>query len=100
MTTYSMKRVKNSDGKSDVSGQPAQPPKCSRCFSTHVTKDGLRYTNRGLVQRFLCKDCDYRFSDPYHIIKNMNGVSVDCRVCALETKRVENLAEVETRTMK
>ena len=44
-----------------------QPPKCPECGSAKTWKDGLRYPrgNEGtLVQRYLCRDCGYRFSEP------------------------------------
>ena len=58
------KRVQNSEWKSDVSGQPAQPPiKCPECNSTKTWKAGLRYAQHGIIQRYLCRSCGYRFSD-------------------------------------
>jgi len=36
---------------------------CSKCKSKHIKKNGKRKTeNRGLIQRYKCKDCDYRFT--------------------------------------
>ena len=37
--------------------------KCSECGSERVWKDGVRYTRFGEVQRYLCRDCGYRFSE-------------------------------------
>jgi len=52
------------DGKSDVSGRPAQPPIfCPECRSSKMWKDGLRKTWHGLVQRYLCRVCGFRFSE-------------------------------------
>jgi len=35
---------------------------CPKCKSKHFKKDGKRKTdNRGLIQRFKCKNCSYRF---------------------------------------
>ncbi len=46
-------------------GPAAQPPKCPECQKTRVWKDGLRYLNDGrTIQRFLCRSCGYRFSEP------------------------------------
>ena len=58
---------KKSDGKSEQS-PPAQSlitnPSCPECASRRVWRDGLRYLNDGeTVQRWLCRDCSYRFSD-------------------------------------
>ncbi|MEM2112297.1 MAG: hypothetical protein QXX08_10565 [Candidatus Bathyarchaeia archaeon] len=36
--------------------------KCSECGCDRVYKDGIRYTRRGEVQRYLCRNCAYRFS--------------------------------------
>jgi len=54
------------DGKLDRQVQPHQPPiRCPECGSTLVWKDGLRYLNDGgTVQRWLCRDCGFRFSEP------------------------------------
>ena len=41
-----------------------QPPKCPQCGSNRVWKDGIRCLNNGFsVQRWLCRDCGYRFSE-------------------------------------
>ena len=39
---------------------------CTDCGSSHTFKDGLRDTNEGKVQRYLCCDCGSRFSDNSH----------------------------------
>ena len=58
MSAYSAKRVKESEGKGDVSGRPIQPPiKCPECSSQKIWKDG-RYRNR---QRYKCSNCFHRF---------------------------------------
>ena len=36
--------------------------RCPECGSERVYKDGIRYTASGEVQRYLCRDCTYRFS--------------------------------------
>ena len=57
-------------------GRPAQPPTCPECDSSRVWKDGLRHKNidvctdvdtnacTNVVQRWICRDCGYRFSNP------------------------------------
>jgi len=44
----------------------AQPPKCPECGSLKSWKDGLRYAcgKEEPVQRYLCRSCGYRFSQP------------------------------------
>lgn len=39
------------------------PPSCPECASQRIWKDGLRYTRNGEVQRWLCRDCGFRFSE-------------------------------------
>jgi len=48
--------------------QPKQSQlKCPQCGSTSLYKDGLRYLSDGTgVQRWLCRNCGYRFTDPNH----------------------------------
>ena len=37
---------------------------CSNCKSKNIKKNGRRKTqNRGLIQRYKCKDCEYRFTN-------------------------------------
>jgi integrase/rubredoxin len=36
---------------------------CPKCGSNRVYKDGFRYTNLGQVQRYLCRNCGFRFSE-------------------------------------
>jgi integrase/DNA-directed RNA polymerase subunit RPC12/RpoP len=44
---------------------------CPQCNSTRFWKDGLRYLAGGeTIQRYICKNCGYRFSNP--IAKNVN----------------------------
>jgi len=56
-------------GKSAMPRRPAQPPKsdrsirCPECGSQRVWKDGLRRTQFGKVQRYICRDCTYRFTE-------------------------------------
>jgi integrase len=37
--------------------------KCPECGSDRLYKDGSRYTNQGQIQRFLCRECGFRFSE-------------------------------------
>ena len=36
---------------------------CPSCGGERIWKDGIRYTRGGLVQRYLCRSCGYRFSE-------------------------------------
>jgi len=45
-----------------------KPVRCPQCNSTLIWKDGLRYMlNGNAVQRYICRNCGYRFSE-----KSMN----------------------------
>lgn len=37
---------------------------CPQCGSPESWHDGIRYTDFGEVQRYVCRHCGYRFSDP------------------------------------
>ncbi len=37
-------------------------PICPSCQSTRIFKDGLRIAKEGKIQRYVCRDCGYRFS--------------------------------------
>jgi len=38
-------------------------PVCPECGSTRTWKDGLRYVQGMAIQRYLCRNCGYRFSE-------------------------------------
>jgi len=44
--------------------QPSEGPLCPECGSRRVWKDGLRYTSVGAIQRYICRECGFRFSYP------------------------------------
>jgi len=86
-------------------------PTCPQCGSQRVWKDGIRYTDFGEIQRYLCRNCAYRFShseasEPSErlqklhtmILKSKADKTILCRVSATQTKGAKNLVEVETRT--
>ena len=98
----------NPNGKLENKPPLAQPPKqpsCPRCGSTRLYKDGLRYLKDGTtVQRWLCRECFYRFSQRKPLQKNqkwqINRASTllsKRQVCELLTRVSKNLTEVETR---
>ncbi|MCW4010737.1 MAG: tyrosine-type recombinase/integrase, partial [Candidatus Bathyarchaeota archaeon] len=68
---------------------------CPECGSSHVWKDGLRWTSSEQIQRWLCRDCGYRFSEKK--INNAVTLPFRCRISATETSGARNLVEVETR---
>jgi integrase len=38
--------------------------RCPQCGSEKTWRDGIRYSGFGQVQRYICRNCGYRFSDP------------------------------------
>lgn len=70
---------------------------CPECGSSRTWKDGLRYVQGEAIQRYLCRNCGYRFSE-----KHYKGYQTTRgrQICALKTKRVKNLVTVETRNQK
>jgi len=37
--------------------------KCEKCNSTNIVKNGKRKNKSGVINRYLCKDCGFRFTD-------------------------------------
>jgi len=89
-------------------------PKCPECCSKRPYRDGLRYLANGeTVQRWLCRECGYRFSDPkwkkncnktdvfQHVqkihtlnLKTADALTYSCQVGARRQSRAKNLVEV------
>ena len=58
-------------------------PACLQCGSKSLYKDGLRYLADGsTVQRWLCRNCGYRFTDPTkrQILKIRSPLNFNCQV--------------------
>jgi integrase len=67
---------------------------CPECHSKEIWKCGFRKTRKGLIQRYLCQICDYRFSESSVLSTNPDN-NEGCQVCAYETKVAKNLTKVE-----
>jgi len=76
--------------------------KCPECGSTRLWKDGLRYLSNGAtVQRWLCRDCGYRFSQQQKTSKINRGITEDCRVgVAGSTPASKNTAKAAVAALK
>lgn len=95
-----------------------QTPQCPECASQKVWKDGLRNIGSGPVQRYVCRECGYRFSKessknepspPINRAESSEALQkiqtmklnrttdkgIGCLVCAAQPKRARNLATVE-----
>ncbi|MCK4481630.1 hypothetical protein KAU55_00275, partial [Candidatus Bathyarchaeota archaeon] len=87
------KKAGSKNGKS-ARKRPAQPPiKCPECDSLKTWKDGLRYTNLGPMQRYICRDCGYRFSDP-NVQHAFNGSDMSQHVQNVLTKKLKRHADL------
>jgi len=76
---------------------------CPQCSSSRLYKDGLRRLGNGdKVQRNLCRDCGYRFSEkPLHENPNWSlnsptALQSNRQICALEAKNLEPQPETKT----
>ncbi len=85
--------------------QPPKQPKlkCPECSSMRLYRDGLYYPpGREPIQRWLCRDCGYRFSEkPLQknhkwSINNSSKLPYTRQICALEAKNLTSAAEIKT----
>ena len=80
---------------------------CPECGSQRTWKDGIRYTNLGEVQRYVCRDCGYRFSetslngsDDPEGVQNIHRLALNTpsdllfnrQICVTQPKGTKNLA--------
>ncbi|MDH7596032.1 MAG: tyrosine-type recombinase/integrase, partial [Candidatus Bathyarchaeota archaeon] len=76
--------------------------KCPQCGSERLYKDGFRYLNNNTsIQRWLCRDCGYRFSEHQALQKSLRGsintasaIFSTRQVCDCLTEASKNLTEV------
>ena len=76
-----------------VGGEEARR-ECPNCHSKENWKDGLRETNFGLVQRFKCRECGFRFSENSYkdCVTTLNR-----QLCVLsEAKKLDSATEIMT----
>ena len=68
---------------------------CPNCHSERNWKDGIRETNFVAVQRFVCRDCGFRFSEKSKIESQMNR---GCQLSAIlkEAKKLGTATEIKT----
>lgn len=70
---------------------------CPRCKSEEIWKDGIRVNISETVQRYQCKNCEKRFSEPV-ILFNSSNSSDYCQVCDIlaESKNLIVVADSKT----
>jgi len=67
---------------------------CPECHSRRNWRDGKRETNYGIVQRFLCRDCGFRFSQNSNIELHQNNGR---QLCAIKkAKKLDSATETKT----
>jgi len=67
--------------------------RCPSCDSNRIWKDGIRKTQNGFIQRYICRDCSCRFSESS--VLSISASNRDRRqVCAV-LMEAKNLAKVE-----
>jgi integrase/predicted RNA-binding Zn-ribbon protein involved in translation (DUF1610 family) len=88
-------------------GTSSQIPNCPKCGSLKVWRDGQRAICSETIQRWLCKTCGFRFSDPGQLesfrhmmaklhpqigetklIKSQADKLLSCQICVSETKNL------------
>jgi len=88
---------------------------CPSCRNERIWKDGIRHTRNGGVQRYLCRECGYRFSetswngsdDPEYIqrvhrepLNTHPRLLSNRQICVTQPTGMKNLVEVESRIEK
>jgi len=68
---------------------PASQPTCPECGSERLYRDGLRYlSNEGAVQRYICRDCGYRFSWPSKLLQKISRQNLKVDVCYKKNRQI------------
>jgi integrase len=89
--------------KQDPLAQPPKQSSCPQCGSNRLYRDGLRYLPEGrTAQRWLCRQCYYRFSQKEPLRKNQDwqintapSYLSKRQVCDLLTRASKNLTTAE-----
>jgi len=63
-------------------GKAPASPQCPECGSRKVWRDGLRYLADGsIIQRYICRECGFRFSDPSKSLKSCGAKTSISNAC-------------------
>ena len=77
----------------------AQTSVCPECGSSDLCRNGKRYYNGLEIQRFSCKNCELRFSNPSaKTLKTNTDYVPDSHLCAIieEAKKMDTATEIKT----
>jgi integrase len=69
---------------------------CPNCHSKEICKDGFRRTNNGLIQRYLCNQCGFRFSDSKNLNLDSDIYDVNQLCATIEAKKLDTATETTT----
>lgn len=69
--------------------------KCPKCHSKKNWKDGMRETTLGYFQRYLCKDCNFRFSEKSYKDYELTENSQLC-VIQQDAKKLDTATKIKT----
>ena len=70
--------------------------KCPNCHSKRIWKNGKRNTRTGSIQRFVCRECGYRFGEST-VLSTNHFNSSERQICVTLTEGTKNLTKVKTR---
>jgi len=75
----------------ESAGTSPHKPCCPECGSAKTWKDGIRETRLGPVQRWICRSCGYRFSDP-----KFNGLGTSKSLQTVYTKPLKSKPSIHS----
>jgi integrase len=99
-------KASSNNSKSPQTRDAGASPLCPKCRSNKVWRDAKRYTKLGdEIQRWYCRDCGRRFSDPIDIansrsklerieriesksLKTADKIDISRQICVTETKNL------------
>ena len=79
----------------ELNGGEKASKECPNCHSKRNWKDGIRDTSFGSIQRFFCRDCDFRFSEKSYKDCLLNENSQLCAILE-EAKKLDTATEIKT----
>jgi len=80
-----------------INGGEKANRECPKCHSNRIIKAGKRETVYGQTQRFLCKNCDFRFSESAVLcIDRDNRIDHQLSAILMEAKKLDSATETKT----
>lgn len=69
---------------------------CFNCQSKRIWNRGTRETKKGLVQRFICRDCGVSFSDKSNMYSTQSTDHQLCAIPAGKAKKLDTQTKIKT----